>query len=180
VRGRAREQRAGDSPATRVFLAQSIRAKLLTTDSPLAKEAELPGVTRLNFNLHAKSLRQELMIGERVEIYLVKPGKEDVPPGRFLADGAIVLVSGGRAHIGRRVQAEIIRVPDCGRKNWCLLASRVFPIPNNHGAGSSVDRARRSQRRGQRFDPAPVHHFVSFDVHGRTEEDDRGLGDHFE
>jgi len=66
-----------------VFLAQSIRAKLLTTDSPLAKEAELPGVTRLNFNLHAKSLRQELMIGERVEIYLVKPGKEAVPPGDF-------------------------------------------------------------------------------------------------
>jgi uncharacterized protein YacL len=44
VRGRAREQRAGDSPAKRVFLAQSIRAKLLTTDSNLAKEAELPGV----------------------------------------------------------------------------------------------------------------------------------------
>lgn len=27
------------------------------------------------------------------------------------------------------------------------------------GAGSSVDRARRSQRRGRRFDPDPVHHF---------------------
>jgi hypothetical protein len=40
-------------------------------------------------------LRQELMIGERVEIYLVKPGKEDVPPGGFLADGAIVFMSGG-------------------------------------------------------------------------------------
>ena len=121
------------------------------------------------------------MIGERVELDLVKPGKEDVPPGGFLADGAIVFVSGGgRAYNGRRVQVETIRVTDCGRKNWCLLASRVFPIPNTHGAGSSVDRARRSQRRGQRFDPAPVHHFVSFDVHGRTEEDDRGLGDHFE
>jgi uncharacterized protein YacL len=43
------------------------------------------------------------MIGERVEIYLVKPGKEDVPPGGFLADGARVFVSGGRAHIGRLI-----------------------------------------------------------------------------
>ena len=35
------------------------------------------------------------MIGERVELDLVKPGKEDVPPGGFLADGAIVFVGGG-------------------------------------------------------------------------------------
>ena len=35
------------------------------------------------------------MLGERVELDLVKPGKEDVPPGGFLADGAIVFVGGG-------------------------------------------------------------------------------------
>jgi uncharacterized protein YacL len=40
-----------------VFLAQSIRAKLLTTGSKLAKEAELPGLPRLNLNLRAESLR---------------------------------------------------------------------------------------------------------------------------
>lgn|GEM_PF-6449765 len=78
-----RDQRAGDSPAKRVFLAQSIRAKLLTSDCNLAKEAELPGVPWLNLNLRAESLRQELMIGERVEIDLVKPATRTRSPGYF-------------------------------------------------------------------------------------------------
>jgi uncharacterized protein YacL len=106
-----------DVDAKLVFLAQSMRAKLLTTDYNLAKVAEFHGVTWLNLNLLAKSLRQELMIGERVEVDLVKPGKEDTQAVGFLEDGAMVVVSGGRPHIGRRVQAEIISVlPTAGGK----------------------------------------------------------------
>lgn len=77
-----------------MFLAQSIRAKLLTTDYNLAKMAEFHGVIWLNLNLLAKSLRQEAMIGERVEVDLVKPGKEDTQAVGFLEDGAMVVVSG--------------------------------------------------------------------------------------
>ncbi len=106
-----------DVDAKLVFLAQSMRAKLLTTDYNLAKVAEFHGVTWLNLNQLAKSLRQELMIGERVELDLVKPGKEDTQAVGFLEDGAMVVVSGGRPHIGRRVQAEIISVlPTAGGK----------------------------------------------------------------
>ncbi|MSU67212.1 MAG: hypothetical protein CK548_00375 [Opitutia bacterium] len=100
-----------------MFLAQSLRSKLLTTDSNLAKEAELHGVTWLNLNLRAKSLRQELMIGECVEVDLLKPGKEDRQAVVLLEYGAMVVVSGGRTHIGRRVQAEIIsELPTAGGK----------------------------------------------------------------
>ena len=43
-----------------------------------------------------------------------------------------------------------------------FTCARRFPNTSRSSrAGSSVDRARRSQRRGQRFDPAPVHHFRS-------------------
>jgi len=60
-----------------VFLAQSDAGKLLTTDYNLAKLAEFHGVTWLNLNTSAKSLRPELMIGERIEVDLVKAGKEE-------------------------------------------------------------------------------------------------------
>ena len=106
-----------DVDAKLVFLAQSMRAKLLTTDYNLAKMAEFHGVTWLNLNSLSKSLRPELMIGERLEVDLVKPGKEDTQAVGFIEDGSMVVVTGGRIHIGRRVQAEIVSVlPTAGGK----------------------------------------------------------------
>ncbi len=107
----------GDTDAKLVFLAQSMRAKLLTTDYNLAKMAEFQGVVWLNLNTLARSLRPELMIGERIEIDLVKPGKEDGQAVGFVEDGSMVVVHGGRHHIGQRVEAEIMSVlPTAGGK----------------------------------------------------------------
>jgi uncharacterized protein YacL len=106
-----------DVDAKLVFLAQAMRAKLLTTDYNLAKMAEFHGVPWLNLNALAKSLRPELMIGERLDVELVKPGKEEGQAVGFIEDGSMVVVSGGRPHIGQRVQAEIITVlPTSGGK----------------------------------------------------------------
>jgi uncharacterized protein YacL len=106
-----------DVDAKLVFLAQSMRAKLLTTDYNLAKMAEFHGVPWLNLNSLAKSLRPELMLGERLDVDLVKPGKEEGQAVGFIEDGSMVVVNGGRPHIGRRVHAEIISVlPTAGGK----------------------------------------------------------------
>ncbi len=106
-----------DVDAKLVFLAQSMRAKLLTTDYNLAKMAEFHGVPWLNLNLLAKSLRPELMLGERLDVDLVKAGKEEGQAVGYIEDGSMVVVNGGRAHIGQRVQAEIISVlPSAGGK----------------------------------------------------------------
>jgi uncharacterized protein YacL len=106
-----------DVDAKLVFLAQSMRAKLLTTDYNLAKMAEFHGVPWLNLNSLAKSLRPELMIGERIEVDLVKAGKEDGQAVGFLEDGSMIVVNSARAFVGRRVQAEIVSVlPTAGGK----------------------------------------------------------------
>lgn len=106
-----------DVDAKLVFLAQSMRAKLLTTDYNLAKMAEFHGVPWLNLNSLAKSLRPELMLGEHLEVELVKPGKEDGQAVGFIDDGSMVVVNAAREHIGRRVQAEIVSVlPTAGGK----------------------------------------------------------------
>ncbi|PTY01231.1 PIN domain-containing protein [Opitutus sp. ER46] len=106
-----------DVDAKLVFLAQSMRAKLLTTDYNLAKMAEFHGVPWLNFNTLARSLRPELMIGERIEVDLVKPGKEETQAVGFNEDGSMIVVNGGRGLIGRRVEVEIISVlPTAGGK----------------------------------------------------------------
>jgi uncharacterized protein YacL len=103
-----------DIDAKLVFLAVSMRAKLLTTDFNLAKMAEFQGVQWLNLNKLAKSLQPELMIGERLELELVKPGKEDGQAVGYLSDGSMVVVTGGRPHIGQHVSAEIISLLPTG------------------------------------------------------------------
>jgi uncharacterized protein YacL len=116
--------RREDVDAKLVFLAQSMGAKLLTTDYNLAKMAEFQGVQWLNLNTLAKSLRPELMIGERLEIDLVKQGKEDGQAVGFVEDGSMVVVGDSRHYVGRRVQAEIVSVlPTAGGK--MIFARRV-------------------------------------------------------
>jgi uncharacterized protein YacL len=106
-----------DVDAKLVFLAQSMRAKLLTTDYNLAKMAEFHGVQWLNLNLLAKALRPQLVLGETVEVDLVKPGKDEGQAIGYLDDGSMVVVAAGRPLIGQRVSAEIVSVlPTAGGK----------------------------------------------------------------
>lgn len=106
-----------DVDAKLVFLAQSMRAKLLTTDYNLAKMAEFHGVPWLNLNQLAKALRPELTLGETIEVDLVKPGKDEGQGVGYLDDGSMVVVASGRPLIGQRVSAEIVSVlPSAGGK----------------------------------------------------------------
>ncbi|HWA09061.1 MAG TPA: PIN domain-containing protein [Opitutaceae bacterium] len=110
-----------------VFLAQSMRAKLLTTDYNLAKLAEFHGVPWLNLNQLAKALRPELLLGETLEVDLVKPGKEETQAVGFLEDGSMVVVNSARAYIGKRVSAEIMSVlPSAGGK--MVFARMLSPV----------------------------------------------------
>jgi len=99
-----------DIDAKLVFLAQSMRAKLLTTDYNLSKLAEFHGVAWLNLNLLGKAMRPELVIGEVLEVELIKPGKEEGQAIGYLDDNSMVVVTGGRPHIGRIVPVEITSV----------------------------------------------------------------------
>jgi uncharacterized protein YacL len=99
-----------DIEAKLVFLAQSMRAKLLTTNYNLAKLAEFHGVVCLNFNTLGKALRPALVTGEVLEVELMKPGKEESQAIGYLDDNSMVVVNGARGHIGHVVTVEIVSV----------------------------------------------------------------------
>jgi uncharacterized protein YacL len=109
--------RRQDIEAKLVFLAQSMRAKLLTTDTNLASMAKFQGVPWLNLHALESALRPELVIGESIAIELVKSGKEEGQALGYLGDGSMVVVNNARAFVGKRVTAEIIGVlPSAGGK----------------------------------------------------------------
>ncbi len=106
--------RRQDIEAKLVFLAQSMRAKLLTTDTNLASMAKFQGVPWLNVHALEEALRPELVIGESITLELLKPGKDDGQAVGYLPDGTLVVVNNGRAFVGKRVSAEIIGVLPSG------------------------------------------------------------------
>ena len=106
--------RRQDIEAKLVFIAQSMRAKLLTTDINLAKMAQFQGVSWLNVHALESALRPELVIGESIAIDLIKIGKEEGQALGYLPDGSMVVVNNARALVGKRVTAEIIGVLPSG------------------------------------------------------------------
>jgi uncharacterized protein YacL len=106
--------RRDDYEAKIIFLAQSMRAKLMTTDINLAKMAQFQGVAWLNLHALESAVRPELVIGESIAIDLIKVGKEEGQALGYLPDGSMVVVNNARALIGKRVTAEIIGVLPSG------------------------------------------------------------------
>ncbi len=114
------ESDAGDSDrldAKLIYVARSLKAKVLTTDYNLAQVARFHDVDWLNLNVLAKALRPEVITGEQLEVTLVKEGREPGQGVGYLADGSMVVVSGGRGHLGQTVVAEVQNVlPSAGGK----------------------------------------------------------------
>jgi uncharacterized protein YacL len=100
-----------------VFLAQNLKASLLTTDYNLAKLAEFHQVTWLNLAALAKSLNPEMDVGQELEVELVKPGKERGQAVGFLNDGSMVVVESAADRVGETVKVETASIlPSAGGK----------------------------------------------------------------
>jgi uncharacterized protein YacL len=103
-----------ETEAKLIFLASSLKAKLLTTDYNLAKLAEFHGIVWLNIHNLVAALAPELAVGEQIVVSLVKPGKEPGQAVGFLGDGSMVVVSDAVEQIGNEVAAEIVNVVPSG------------------------------------------------------------------
>lgn len=110
-----------------IFLAQNLKAKLLTTDYNLAKLAEFHGIEWLNISALSKALNPEVSVGQYFDVDLVKPGKEPHQGVGYLSDGSMVVVNESIEHLGKTVAAEVISVlPSAGGK---MIFARLHSSP---------------------------------------------------
>ncbi len=110
-----------------VFLAQSMKAKIMTTDFNLAQMAEFHTIDWLNINALAKSLNPDFNIGEIFDVELVKEGKEPGQAVGFLNDGSMVVVNDGNDLIGQAVRIEVQSIlPSAGGK--MIFAKALGPV----------------------------------------------------
>ncbi|MFZ5627367.1 MAG: PIN/TRAM domain-containing protein [Bacillota bacterium] len=86
-----------------VRLAQQLNGKIITNDFNLNKVAELQGVLVLNINELANAVKPMVLPGEEMNVQIVKDGKETGQGVGYLEDGTMIVVDGGKRHIGQNV-----------------------------------------------------------------------------
>ncbi|PXA05550.1 twitching motility protein PilT [Coraliomargarita sinensis] len=100
-----------------VYLADTLKGKLLTTDYNLAKLAEFHHVDWLNITDLVKAVNQEVSIGSRLSVELVRAGKDANQAVGYLPDGSMLVVNDAKSHIGKEVRVEVDSVvPSSGGK----------------------------------------------------------------
>ncbi|MBI4974220.1 MAG: TRAM domain-containing protein [Candidatus Omnitrophica bacterium] len=99
-----------DVDAKLVKLAKVLSAKIFTNDFNLNKIAELQGISVLNINELANTLRPVVLPGETMEARIVKEGKEHNQGVAYLDDGTMVVIDNSRHLIGSVVKIVVTSV----------------------------------------------------------------------
>jgi uncharacterized protein YacL len=122
-----------------VKLARQWRCAIITNDFNLNRVAELQGVKVLNINELAHAVKPILLPGEEMAIKIMQDGKELGQGVGYLDDGTMIVVEGGKQHIGTTVDVVVTRVLQT------VAGRMIFAHPKQStGAGNGAATARRT------------------------------------
>ncbi len=93
-----------------VLLAKHLDGKVVTGDFNLNKVARIHNVAVINLNDIANALKPIFLPGEQFEVRIMKAGEEAGQGVGYLDDGTMIVVEGGRDHIGKSVSVSVTSV----------------------------------------------------------------------
>jgi uncharacterized protein YacL len=93
-----------------IELARTLQGKIVTNDFNLNKVAQLRGVSVLNINELANSLKPVVLPGEIMKVFILKEGKEYNQGVAYLDDGTMVVVDNARKLIGKTIDVVVTSV----------------------------------------------------------------------
>lgn len=91
-------------------LAQVMSGKVITNDFNLNKVAEFQGVPVLNINELANAVKPVVIPGEEMQLTIIKDGKESGQGVAYLDDGTMIVIEGGKKHVGEHVEVIVTSV----------------------------------------------------------------------
>ncbi len=91
-------------------LAQKLGGKVLTIDFNLNKVANFQGVPVLNINELANAVKPIALPGEDMTVQVIKDGKENGQGIGYLDDGTMIVIDGGRRHIGESLNVTVTSI----------------------------------------------------------------------
>lgn len=119
-----------------VALAKDLGAKVITNDYNLNKIAEIQGVKILNINDLSNSIKPIFLPGERINVKIMKEGKEKDQGVAYLTDGTMIVVDNSRRMMGKRIDVTVTNVlqTDAGRMIFARFENR-HEQQRGHGNG---------------------------------------------
>ena len=91
-------------------LAKRLEGKVLTIDYNLNKVASFQGVPVLNINELANAVKPIALPGEDMVVQVIKDGKENGQGIGYLEDGTMIVIDGGRRHIGENLNVTVTSI----------------------------------------------------------------------
>jgi uncharacterized protein YacL len=91
-------------------MAKRLGGKVLTIDFNLNKVANFQGVSVLNINELANALKPIALPGEEITVQVIKDGKENGQGVAYLDDGTMIVIDGGRRHIGESLNVTVTSI----------------------------------------------------------------------
>ena len=106
-----------------ITLAKENGGVLMTVDYNLNKVAQFEGISVLNINELARSLRSEYIPGEKLEVKIIQKGQESNQGVGYTNDGIMVVVDNAQSKMNQIVKTELVRViqTDAGRMVFARL-----------------------------------------------------------
>ena len=99
-----------DVDAKLIRMAIDRNCALLTFDTNLAKAAAIAGVRVLNLHGLALALRPLVVVGDEVDLHLLKAGKEQGQAVGYLDDGTMVVTEHARDRVGQECRVVVTSV----------------------------------------------------------------------
>ncbi|MEK6236897.1 MAG: TRAM domain-containing protein, partial [Planctomycetales bacterium] len=93
-----------------VLLAKHLSGKIITNDYNLNKVARVHGVAVINLNDLANALKTSHLVGDALDVQIIREGDQSGQGVGYLDDGTMVVVEGGHRQVGNRVPAVVTNV----------------------------------------------------------------------
>lgn len=131
-----------------VLLAKKLHGQLYTTDYNLGKVAAVEGVTVLNVNELAQSLRPITLPGETLQIKIIQKGSNRDQGVGYLEDGTMIVVDGGARQVGKTVPVVVTRM------HQTVAGKMVFGQVKHAGNHTNTNEPKHDKERSNA--PAPT------------------------
>ena len=128
----------GDVDSKLIKLAETLGARIITTDINLNKVANVQGVQVININDIATAVRPVVLPGEMLRVDLVRPGEVGEQAVGYMDDGTMIVVENASHLIGSPVNVVVTR----------LLQSPTGRIIFAKPRGDEGDRPEKNQSNG--------------------------------
>jgi uncharacterized protein YacL len=122
-----------------IELAKGMHAKIVTNDFNLNKLAQVQGLTVLNINELANSLKPVVLPGEVMRVFILKEGKEHNQGVAYLDDGTMVVIDNARRMISKTVDIVVTSVlqTTAGKMIFGRFDERQQPVMESRASAAA-------------------------------------------